>query len=111
MTTGPVMASPCPAISVMCWWAKTGSTSDRKSLPARGAQRRNLFTAKTWSSMTPFLKQLASNYDQLFTTLARLEKEPLGSRSSYASLADYYKSLGPAGYRSFPHAKKKQTIN
>jgi hypothetical protein len=44
--------------------------------------------------MTPFLKQLASNYGQLFTTLAQLEKERPGS--SHASLADYYKSLGPA---------------
>jgi hypothetical protein len=44
--------------------------------------------------MTPFLKQLVSNYGQLFTTLALLEKERPGS--SHASLADYYKSLGPA---------------
>lgn len=44
--------------------------------------------------MTPLLKQLSSNFGRLFTTVSQLEKERPGS--SHASLADYYKSLGPA---------------
>jgi hypothetical protein len=44
--------------------------------------------------MTDLLKQLMANYGRLFVTLSQLEKERPGT--VHASLADYYKSLGPA---------------
>jgi hypothetical protein len=46
------------------------------------------------AAMTDLLKQLLANYGQLFITLMQLEKERPGT--THGSLAEYYKSLGPA---------------